>query len=165
MRFLKGDVIANAKVEIKDGYQLLYSNPTLLGMSGGSVINFNGELVGIHGRAEIQGQVSRELDKLVATGTNKAVPINYYQQYLSGQILTKTTNKASTLDDYFALIETRIGSKGKGREIIYLAKKSIKIEPSALGYFYLALGKSQLKDYEGAIKGLNTIKKLSIKYF
>ena len=47
-RFLKGQVVANATVAIKDGYQLLYSNPTLPGMSGGSVLDSQGNLVGIH---------------------------------------------------------------------------------------------------------------------
>ena len=41
-RFLKGDVIANATVAIPNGYQLLYSNPTLPGMSGGAVMNAQG---------------------------------------------------------------------------------------------------------------------------
>ena len=35
LRFLPGNVIANAKVKVKNGYQLLYSNQTLPGMSGG----------------------------------------------------------------------------------------------------------------------------------
>ena len=42
LRFLKGDVIANATVAIPNGYQLLYSNPTLPGMSGGAVLNAQG---------------------------------------------------------------------------------------------------------------------------
>ena len=54
-RFLDGKVVANASVAIPNGYQLLYSNPTLPGMSGGSVLNRQGQLVGIHG----QGRASR----------------------------------------------------------------------------------------------------------
>ena len=108
-------------------------------MSGGSVLNSNGQLIGIHGRAEIQGQVSQELDKLVATGTNKAVPITFYKQFLSGKNLDREINDASSLDDYFALIEARL-DKNKSREIIYLAQQSIEIEQTALGYYYLAKG-------------------------
>ena len=48
-RFMKGDVIANASVAIPEGYQLLYDNQTLPGMSGGAVLNSQGQLVGIHG--------------------------------------------------------------------------------------------------------------------
>ena len=52
LRFLEGKVIANARVAIPDGYQLLYSNLTLPYISAGVVFNSREELVGIHGRAE-----------------------------------------------------------------------------------------------------------------
>jgi len=58
LRFLKGDVIANATVAIPNGYQLLYSNQTLPGMSGGAVLNAQGQLVGIHASAERADQIS-----------------------------------------------------------------------------------------------------------
>ncbi|WP_255019852.1 serine protease [Cyanobium sp. WKJ7-Wakatipu] len=58
MRFIKGDVIANATVAIPGGYQLLYDNQTLPGVSGGAVLNAQGQLVGIHGKAEKAGQIS-----------------------------------------------------------------------------------------------------------
>jgi len=76
LRLTKGELIANATVAIADGYQLLYDNQTLPGMSGGAVLNANGELVGIDGKAELT-QIS---GKVVATGTNQGVPISYYQQ-------------------------------------------------------------------------------------
>ena len=79
-RFLKGNLITNANVFIPDGYQLLYQNPTLPGMSGGPVLNINGELVGIHGRAEINTGKPRET-KLIASGTNQAVSIIYYRNW------------------------------------------------------------------------------------
>ncbi len=44
MRLIKGDVIANATVAIPDGYQLLYDNQTLPGVSGGAVLNAQGEV-------------------------------------------------------------------------------------------------------------------------
>jgi hypothetical protein len=42
MRFLDGQVIANARVAIPNGYQLLYANQILPGMSGGAVLNRKG---------------------------------------------------------------------------------------------------------------------------
>ena len=80
-RFTKGEIISNTNKKIKDGFKLLYSNATLPGMSGGSVINQSGELIGIHGRAELDDRVSMELGKPVATGINQAVPINFYQEF------------------------------------------------------------------------------------
>jgi len=78
MRLLDGKVIAKTDIALPDGYQLLYSNPTLEGMSGGAVINTQGELVGIHGRAEKDDQTSTTTGKAIATRTNMAVPITYY---------------------------------------------------------------------------------------
>jgi S1-C subfamily serine protease len=83
-RFLKGDVVANATVAIPNGYELLYSNPTLPGMSGGAVLNVQGQLVGIHGQGETDIKMSEQRGVAVKTGTNQAVPIAYYSKYLSG---------------------------------------------------------------------------------
>jgi hypothetical protein len=58
-----------------DGYQLLYSNETLPGMSGGPVLNSRGELVGIHGRAELHAEASRRLGKPIASSTNMGLTI------------------------------------------------------------------------------------------
>jgi hypothetical protein len=78
MRFLKGDVIANASMPIPNGYQLLYSNPTLPGMSGGAALNVQGQLVGIHGQGETDIKMSEQQGLAVKTGTNQAVPIGYF---------------------------------------------------------------------------------------
>lgn len=51
--FNKGQVNANGAAQ-RDGYNLIYDNKTLIGMSGGAVLNEQGELVGIHGRADVQ---------------------------------------------------------------------------------------------------------------
>jgi S1-C subfamily serine protease len=59
-RFLDGKVIANATVAIPNGYQLLYSNPTLPGMSGGAVMNAQGQLVGIHGQGETDRKMTEQ---------------------------------------------------------------------------------------------------------
>lgn len=78
LRFLRGDVIANANVAIANGYQLLYSNPTLPGMSGGSVLSAQGGVVGIHGQGETDIKMSELKGVAVKTGNNQAVPITYY---------------------------------------------------------------------------------------
>ncbi len=81
IRILKGDVIANTTTSLPGGYQLLYSNPTLPGMSGGSVLNSNAKLVGIHGKAEKDDQFSESSGKAIATRTNMAVPITFYTEF------------------------------------------------------------------------------------
>lgn len=57
--FSEGKVTANAKRPLADGYGLVYSNNTLPGMSGGSVLDRQGQLIGIHGRADGERQVKR----------------------------------------------------------------------------------------------------------
>ena len=79
-RFKKGSLEANAQVFIPNGYQLLYSNPTLPGMSGGAVLNSQAELIGIHGQGETDSQMSELQGIAVKTGTNQAVPITHYKQ-------------------------------------------------------------------------------------
>ncbi|MEI6064398.1 MAG: tetratricopeptide repeat-containing serine protease family protein, partial [Pseudanabaena sp. ELA748] len=48
-----GSMITNP-INRSQGYRLVYSNLTLAGMSGGPVLDANGRLIGIHGRADGQ---------------------------------------------------------------------------------------------------------------
>ena len=145
-RFQFGNLRANAKIFVEDGYQLLYSNRTVNGMSGGPVLNKKGELIGIHGRAEIDKKLSAELNKLIATGTNKAIPISYYEEFMKGTTLDLKNDKPLTKDDYLAQASSLIGKNGKEKDIINLSQKAIQIEEDPLAYFYIGLAKYLLKD-------------------
>ena len=57
----------------KDGYGLIYSNNIAPGMSGGSVLNQDGVLVGINGRASTNSEKG--------TTSFAAIPINEYKKY------------------------------------------------------------------------------------
>lgn len=78
LRLKLGQLEALLPVPRQDGYQLLYSNATLPGMSGGPVLNRQGQLVGLHGRAELHGEASRRLGKPVASSTNMGLSIAPY---------------------------------------------------------------------------------------
>jgi serine protease Do len=54
-----------------NGYTLIYNNNTMPGMSGGSVMDSNGNLIGIHGRG------SRDTNK-IKSGFNLGIPINLF---------------------------------------------------------------------------------------
>ena len=58
---------------LSDGYDLLYSNITKGGMSGGAVLDTQGRLIGIHGRAE--GDLS--LDE-INLGSSSGIPIRTF---------------------------------------------------------------------------------------
>ncbi|MFM7547578.1 MAG: serine protease [Cyanobacteriota bacterium] len=79
-RFLSGLIISNVNPASKEGYELLYSSPTLPGMSGGAVLNSEGQLIGIHGRAETDAQLTEQEGIAVKTGSNQGMPIELYFQ-------------------------------------------------------------------------------------
>ncbi len=54
----------------QEGYELIYSNATKKGMSGGAVLNEQGQVIGIHGQGDREGG-----DK---TGLNLAIPIETF---------------------------------------------------------------------------------------
>jgi tetratricopeptide (TPR) repeat protein/S1-C subfamily serine protease len=58
---------------LSDGYDLLYSNITKGGMSGGAVLDTQGRLIGIHGRVE--GEIS--LDEIIL-GSSSGIPIRTF---------------------------------------------------------------------------------------
>ncbi len=65
--------IDNRKLQT-NGYDLIYTNKTLRGMSGGPVLNQKGEVIGIHGQGD--------QDKGIKTGLNLGIPINTYSAAL-----------------------------------------------------------------------------------
>jgi len=155
LRLIKGDVIANATVAIPDGYQLLYDNQTLPGVSGGAVLNARGELVGIHGMAEKADQVSERSGKAIATGTNQGVPISYYKQYAAGEAVVASSSQAASADDYLAKVVPLLGLKDRENDVIRLSSQILSTRKSSLAYEYRAFAKSDLGDTQGAIEDLN----------
>jgi len=151
LRFLKGDVIANATVAIANGYQLLYSNPTLPGMSGGAALNAQGQLVGIHGQGETDIQMSEQQDVAVKTGTNQTVPIIYYSKWLSGSLHVSSPAIPSSADDFLVEARTLAGKKGREQDVIRLSSKALEMIQSAEAYFIRAYARDDLGDSQGAI--------------
>jgi tetratricopeptide (TPR) repeat protein/V8-like Glu-specific endopeptidase len=96
--FTKGEVTANASKGNAKGYSLIYSNPTLPGMSGGPVLNDRGQLVAIHG----QGDRSPNGQK---TGFNLGIVIEKIPSSALG-LVSKTpqpqpSQASPKADDYF----------------------------------------------------------------
>tara|TARA_Y100001978_G_C23686835_1_gene432387 strand:- start:484 stop:2196 length:1713 start_codon:yes stop_codon:yes gene_type:complete len=159
-RFQSGYIRANAKIYIENGYQLLYSNRTVKGMSGGPVLNKKGKLIGIHGRAEIDKELSLDQGKLIATGTNKAIPISYYKEFINGKRSDLTKYNPTTKDDYLAQVSSLFGENGREKDIINLSKKALEIEEDPLAYFYIGLAKYFLKDLNKSLDSFSKSIKL-----
>jgi len=108
-QFTPGQVTANSSKPLAEGYGLVYTNKTLPGMSGGAVLNSDGRLVAIHGRAEA-GVLERQTDTVyVKTGFNLGIPINTFigkspkiaKDISSSPSPTVFSGKESSGDDFF----------------------------------------------------------------
>ena len=73
----KNFALANTQDPISKGYGLFYTSNTEVGMSGGPVLDTNGRVIGIHGRAdgeEIYDDASKELLRL-RQGFSSGIPV------------------------------------------------------------------------------------------
>ncbi len=77
-----GKVIDNSNTASADtGYTLIYDNPTLPGMSGGAVLNQQGQVIGIHGQGEAVVLNRDPIDPsigTVLTGRNSGIPSSLF---------------------------------------------------------------------------------------
>ncbi|WP_299407224.1 trypsin-like peptidase domain-containing protein [Acaryochloris sp. IP29b_bin.148] len=79
--FTDGKITARSSRSFADGYAMVYTNRTLPGMSGGGVFNRNGELVGIHGRGDVDSALEASTintDIRIKTGFNLGIPIESF---------------------------------------------------------------------------------------
>ncbi len=99
--FKRGMVEANATQVQSHGYSLVYDSFTLSGMSGGGVLNTNGELVAIHGEGDTYKKGENN-------NTNLGISINSFGMVasrmginLKGQVAEIPNNNTLTADDYY----------------------------------------------------------------
>jgi tetratricopeptide (TPR) repeat protein len=154
--FREGKVSANSNKTFEKGYSLVYSNDTLPGMSGGAVLNSEGELVAIHGRGDRD-------ENNVKTGFNLGIPINRFATVasnmgvdLGGQVATMPQNTVPRADDYFASAAQKYAN-GDYRGTLADLDRSIALNPqSVTAYIGRGMLKyRQLEDPQGALADLN----------
>lgn len=154
MRFLPGQVIAYSSSPLPDGYQILYTNATLPGMSGGSVLSAAGSLLGIHGRGETDSQATQQAGVFVKTGTNLAIPVNLYKPMSTSvkdasttsvqKAMTKETrfeeylmaaaNTSSLLFREYMTRDDPTTDDLRARRVVSLTTKALEIKESAKAY-------------------------------
>jgi tetratricopeptide (TPR) repeat protein len=159
--FRTGTVSANSTQALDKGYSLIYSNDTLPGMSGGAVLNQNGELVAIHGRGDRERTATGEFGQ--KTGFNLGIPINRFATIATnlgvnlGQKVA-TIPQAPTLkaDDYFVLANQKY-EKGDTRGALADYDRAIALKPDyAKAYKARATVKfGKLNDSQGALTDLD----------
>ena len=82
---------------------MIYSMETKPGMSGGPVIDKIGNIIGIHGRGELNQFQSDYKDQIVKTRLNNGVPISYFISYLRGEETSYIPQEPKSIDDLNAL--------------------------------------------------------------
>lgn len=74
-------MITSIREGAAEGYSMRYQALTRRGMSGGSVFNSSGQLIGIHGQGDVIGSVKSETSSIpepLKTGFNAAIPIKNF---------------------------------------------------------------------------------------
>jgi tetratricopeptide (TPR) repeat protein/V8-like Glu-specific endopeptidase len=127
--FTEGRVTASSKQPLQNGYGLVYTNLTLPGMSGGSVLNEQGELIAIHGRGDVEK-------------SSEASAIN-------SNVRIKTGFNLGILASVFVPLASQTGVR---LEVATANNKTIELGGDEL---VSAAVKLQSGDYQGALAELN----------
>jgi tetratricopeptide (TPR) repeat protein len=161
--FSDGKITANATRPLRDGYALVYSNTTSEGMSGGAVLNEKGELIGVHGRADLDTKQNK-------TGFNLGIPINTFLR-MSAQVgvdtgvsAPKTQLATATKADDFFIQALNKYDKGDYKGALADFNTALKINPkSANTYNNRGLVRTQLGEKQGALADYNLAIKIDPK--
>ncbi len=140
--FITPGVIVNRNSSNNDGYELVYDNNTREGMSGGPILNEQGQVIGIHGRAEgteIQGQ-------RVKARFNLGIPIKTFVQ-LAQRVGVNLDSSVATPSPPPPPPKTTPTERLTARE-----------------FFNRALDKHEQGDYQGAIEDYNQAIRLDPNY-
>jgi tetratricopeptide (TPR) repeat protein/V8-like Glu-specific endopeptidase len=161
--FTEGRVTASSRQPLEDGYGLIYTNLTLPGMSGGSVLNDRGELIAIHGRGDVEkGSEASTINPTVRvkTGFNLGILANVFVPLVnkSGLKLEVTTAPETAPDlvsDGLVLATVKLQSGDLPGALTELDKLIIASPKKAAAYYLRANVYQALGDRSRVLPDLN----------
>jgi tetratricopeptide (TPR) repeat protein len=171
-RFSGGNLLAQANRPLAKGYGLAYMNHTFAGMSGGPILNQQGQLVGIHGASKTDTPETQGLDeKGSKVGLNLGIPINNFRRAVPQVVpaLQFPSLPAAALSAQPAAADLLIqaveqGQAGKGQQELTTINQAIRLQPNYAGaYFFRAIFRSR-SDKQSAIKDYNEAIRLNPQF-
>jgi Flp pilus assembly protein TadD len=168
--FREGKVSANSNRTFEAGYSLVYSNDTLPGMSGGAVLNTNGELVAIHGRGDRERLGDNTFGS--KTGFNVGIPIDSFLALAKkmGVPLSQSVaaapppNTAPKADDFLASAAQKYRNRDY-RGALAEYDRVIQLQPNTSpAYNYRGVLKVKIQDFEGGLADYNRAIQIDANY-
>ena len=143
-------------------HALIYTTPTMPGMSGGPILDATGKLIGLHVRSETEVQQTSDPGVVIRTGTSQGIPVSYYQPKTRSGFESEARELAASqvagplsADGYLARAKALHRTNGSKEEIVRLASEALETRRSAEAYFLRGSAKLELGDERGAIEDLN----------
>jgi tetratricopeptide (TPR) repeat protein len=137
--FTDGEFIGKSSSGNKNNYFLIYTNTTLDGMNGGSVLNKNGELVAIHSQNS-------------NTGRSMGITIEQLEILTSKARKKPNQEQRYSADQYFSMGYDQ-SEKGNYQKALANYNIAIKLDPKHIASYYNrgVLRSEKFNDFKGAL--------------
>jgi tetratricopeptide (TPR) repeat protein len=169
--FTEGRVTASSKQPLQNGYGLVYTNLTLPGMSGGSVLNDQGELIAIHGRGDVEKSSTASAinpDIRIKTGFNLGILASVFVPLASKNgvrmDVATATNKINNLgSDALVSAAIKMQSGDYPGALVELNRSIVADPKKAAAYYMRANIYQSLGDRSQVLSDLNRAIELDTK--
>ena len=171
--FTQGKIAANSKQPLNDGYALIYNNSAVGGMSGGPVLNEQGELIGIHGRGDVR--YDEQAEESIISDFKLGIPINTFlrlasQDRLDEEVTVAPPQKATplTAEDFFVrgVNKNQKGdNNGAIRDLTEAIKRNSKYTEAFFQRANARITFKTVKASQNAVADYTEAIKLNPKYF
>lgn len=141
----------------ENGYALMFTNPTIPGTSGGPMLDEDGRLVGINGKAIFDQRTQRTF--------SFGIPINSFQSTRNTlkplEESSPTVAQQPTAEGLISLGGSK-ANQGDYQGALAYYNQALRIDPNNVdAYFRRGIAFFEIKDYQAAIKDFNQVVRLS----